>query len=143
LEEVWRLAYIILFLLFIKKIFPKRWEKGSRDILLMMALFATSVLFGIDHILGSENSWPYQIGAIVTFANMGLLFGLILLWTRNLWVTVLVHSVYDITATLSWYYFQFAVEVFAVIVFICHVILYAFEKRKSELKIVESTEIAK
>jgi membrane protease YdiL (CAAX protease family) len=142
LEEVWRLAYMILILIIFKKIFPRRWEKGSRDIFIMIALFVTSILFGIDHTLSSENSWQYRIGAIVTFANMGLIFGLILLWTRNLWITVVVHSVYDITATLSWYYFQFTVEVFALIVLLVHVILFSLEKRQRNLVVEEPEKIA-
>jgi membrane protease YdiL (CAAX protease family) len=141
LEEVWRLAYIILILFVFKKIFPKRWEKGRRDIFVLIALFVTSVLFGIDHTLSTVQSWPYEIGAIVTFANMGLLFGLIVLWTRNLWVTVLVHSVYDILATLSWYYFEYVVEIAAFILLPIYLILMTVEKKNS-IEMVVSKDIA-
>lgn len=145
LEEVWRLAYIILILLFLKKFFPRRWEKGQHDMFLMLALFVTSVLFGIDHTLNSAQSWQYEIGAIVTFANMGLLFGLILLWTRNLWLTVLVHSVYDILATLSWYYFEFIVEVIALLLIPVYLVLLAIERKQQTATPIEhvvSEEIA-
>jgi membrane protease YdiL (CAAX protease family) len=128
LEEVWRLAYIILLLVIFKKIFPRRWERGSRDIFVMAALFITSILFGIDHTLGTEQTWSIRIGAIVTFANMGLLFCIILLWTRNLWVTVLVHSLYDVTATLSWYYIDYGLELFALGVLVVHLLLFTLEK---------------
>lgn len=128
LEEVWRLAYIILILVVLKKVFPRRWESGRRDLFLMCALFLTSILFGIDHTLDTMQPWSIRIGAIATFANMGLLFGLILLWTRNLWVTVLVHALYDITATLSWYYVDYAVELFALAVLVVHLLLLALEK---------------
>lgn len=141
LEEVWRLAYIILILFIFKKIFPRRWENGRRDIFVLLSLFVTSVLFGIDHTLSSVQSWQYEIGAIVTFANMGLLFGLILLWTRNLWVTVLVHSTYDILATLSWYYFEFIVEIAALILLPVYLILMTIEKKMSS-EIVVSEDIA-
>ncbi|MCL6574205.1 MAG: CPBP family intramembrane metalloprotease [Bacillus sp. (in: Bacteria)] len=127
LEEVWRLAYLILLLVVFKKIFARRWEKGSRDIFVMAALFITSILFGIDHTLGMEQTWEIRIGAIVTFANMGFLFGIILLWTRNLWVTVLVHALYDITATLSWYYIEYAVELFTLGVLVVHLLLLTLE----------------
>ncbi|WP_419955625.1 lysostaphin resistance A-like protein [Neobacillus niacini] len=130
LEEVWRLAYIILILLVFKKVFPKRWESGRRDGFVLIALFVTSVLFGIDHTLSSIQSWQYEIGAMVTFANMGLLFGFILLWTRNLWVTVLVHSVYDILATLSWYYVEFILEITALILLPIYLILMAIGNQK-------------
>lgn len=128
LEEVWRLAYIILLLVMFKKMFPRRWEIGSRDGFLMAALFITSILFGIDHTLDSEEPWAIRIGAIVTFANMGFLFGIILLWTRNLWLTVIVHALYDITATLSWYYIDYAVEYFTLAVLIVHLCLFTLEK---------------
>ncbi|MCM2536034.1 CPBP family intramembrane metalloprotease [Neobacillus pocheonensis] len=135
LEEVWRLGYMILILVICKKIFHRRWEKGSRDIFLLIALFITSILFGIDHTLDTAQPWSVKIGAIVTFANMGLLFGLILYWTRNLWVAVIAHSVYDITATISWYYFDTAVEAFAGVVFIVHLILLSLEKRQQNKRI--------
>ncbi|TDL73752.1 CPBP family intramembrane metalloprotease [Rhodococcus qingshengii] len=144
-EEVWRLAYIILILLVFKRVFPRRWEKGGRDIFVMLALFITSVLFGIDHTLNSVQSWKYEVGAIVTFANMGLLFGFILLWTRNLWMTVLVHSVYDILATLSWYYYEFIVEMAAMVLLPIYLVLMAVENNqqlKKSIETVVSEEIA-
>ncbi len=142
LEEVWRLAYMILLLVVFKKIFPRRWNSGRRDLFLMLTLFLTSILFGIDHTLDTEQPWVIRIGAIVTFANMGLLFGLILLWTRNLWVTVLVHALYDITATMSWYYIDYAVELFALAVLAVHIILLSIEiinkrRHKRQLEKVE------
>ncbi|TWD97405.1 CAAX prenyl protease-like protein [Neobacillus bataviensis] len=142
LEEVWRLAYIILLLVVCKKLFPNRWASGKRDLFLMMALFLTSILFGIDHTLDSVEPWGVKIGAIVTFANMGLLFGLILLWTRSLWVTVLVHSLYDITATLSWYYLDSAVDLMALAMLIVHVFLLILEKlnRKRALQQLETAD---
>lgn len=146
LEEVWRLAYMILILFVFKKAFPRRWDSGRRDIFIMIALFVTSILFGIDHTLNSVQSWQYEIGATVTFANMGLLFGIILLWTRNLWLTVLVHSVYDILATLSWYYFDYIVEWTALILLPVYLVLIAIEKKQQmnkPVEIVVSEEIAK
>lgn len=146
LEEVWRLAYMILILCVFKKFFPRRWEKGRRDIFVLVALFVTSVLFGIDHTLSSAQSWQYEIGAIITFANMGFLFGMILLWTRNLWVTVMVHGVYDILATLSWYYFEFIVEMAGLILLPIYLFLLVIEKNrqmKNSIEVVVTEEIAK
>lgn len=127
LEEVWRLAYMILLLVVFKKVFPQRWESGSRDVFLMAALFITSILFGIDHTLDTEQPWAIRIGAIVTFTNMGFLFGIILLWTRNLWLTVMVHAIYDITATLSWYYIDYAVEYITLGILLVHLFLLTVE----------------
>jgi hypothetical protein len=133
LEEVWRLSYMILVLMLFKKAFRHRWQRGSRDIFVMLALFLTSIMFGIDHTLDTEQQWSVKLGSIVTFANMGFLFGILLLWTRNLWVTVFVHSVYDISATISWYYFEYALEVIALIVLAFHIVLFIIERRKQKL----------
>ncbi|NRD76709.1 CPBP family intramembrane metalloprotease [Bacillus sp. BRMEA1] len=145
LEEVWRLAYIILLLVVCKKWFPSRWESGKRDLFLLAALFLTSILFGIDHTLDAEESWRVRIGAIVTFGNMGFILGLILLWTRNLWLTVLVHSVYDMTTTISWYYYDYAVECLALIVLIVFIILLILEIRQKNRQLaamgVEGIEV--
>ncbi|WP_042462553.1 CPBP family intramembrane glutamic endopeptidase [Neobacillus dielmonensis] len=142
LEEVWRLSYMILILIVCKKIFSRRWETGRRDIFVMLALFWTSIFFGVDHTLDTVEPWPVKIGAIVTFANMGFLFGIILLWTRNLWVTVLIHSFYDITATLSWYYFDYAVELFGLLVMIIHIIMFSWDKsRQRQLKQQETVDV--
>ena len=142
LEEVWRLAYIILILVVLKKTFPRSWESGRRDLFLMLALFLTSILFGIDHTLDTVQPWSIRIGAIVTFANMGLVFGLILLWTRSLWIAVLVHSFYDITATLSWYYLDYAVELVALVAVLVHTLLFTLEKLKPKhLEQPEITEV--
>lgn len=147
LEEVWRLAYIILLLVIFKKVFPSRWAKGSRDIFVMAALFLTSILFGIDHTLDTAQPWSIRTGAVVTFANMGFLFGVILLWTRNLWLTVMVHSLYDISATLSWYYIDYAVEYLALGVLIIHLFLLMLEKiqqkrLKRQTEAFETVQIA-
>jgi hypothetical protein len=67
---------------------------------------------------------------------------LILLLTRNLWVTVVVHSVYDILATLSWYYFEFIVEIVALIFLPIYLVLMVIEKNQKTSEIVVSEDIA-
>jgi hypothetical protein len=56
-----------------------------------------------------------------------------------------VHSVYDILATLSWYYFEFIVELAALILLPIYLVLMAIEKKqqlKNSSEIVVSEEIA-
>lgn len=131
LEEVYRLSYIILFLMIFKKIFKRKWEKGSRDLFLMIALFASSILFGVGHTLDAEYEWSYTIGSIVTFTNMGLLLGVLLLWSRNLWMLVAVHAIYDIVVTLGYYYFEYAPLLFAGVVVLVNLILQVVENQNS------------
>jgi membrane protease YdiL (CAAX protease family) len=104
MEEVIRYVYIILFLLLFKKIFPKRWKNGSKDQFLMAALFLSSFLFGIDHILDTSHDWVNTIGIVVHYTNMGLFLGILLLLTKSLWSMVSIHVLYNITASLSWYF---------------------------------------
>ena len=132
---------MILVLMFLKNIFRRRWEKGSRDIFLMLALFLTSIIFGIDHTLDTEQTWSVKLGSIVTFANMGFLFGVLLLWTRHLWVMVLVHALYDIMATISWYYYDYALEAMALLALIFHVIFFILEKRKTAPAALEEVQL--
>ncbi|MDP4164189.1 MAG: CPBP family glutamic-type intramembrane protease [Bacillota bacterium] len=139
LEEVYRLSYMILILLFFKKIFSRKWNSGSRDIFLMLALFISSLFFGIGHSLDTEKSWIIAIGSIVNFTNLGLLLGLLLLWTRNLWLIIIVHSVYDVITTLSWYYWEYTSLIFALVALIVCIVLAIIEKR-SKLVMVDTVK---
>jgi hypothetical protein len=145
LEEVWRIAYMMLILFVCKFFFKRRWESGSRDIFIMVALFISSIVFGIDHTLDAEQPWAIKLGSIITFANMGLLFGLIMLWTRNLWLTVFVHALYDMATTLSWYYFDYTVEVLALVLLVVLLVLLSIEtyrrKQKQQLETEKALEV--
>lgn len=142
-EEVWRLSYMILILFVCKKLFRRRWESGRRDIFIMLALFLTSIVFGIDHTLSSEQPWAIKFGSIITFANMGFIFGIILLWTRNLWLTIAVHGVYDIMTTVSWYYFDYAVEALALLLAVVHVILLSIEAtRRKQARLLSQGKLS-
>jgi membrane protease YdiL (CAAX protease family) len=100
MEEVSRYVYIILFLLLFKRMFPKR---RPGDLFLIAALFLSSFLFGIDHTLDTNHDWMSTIGIVVHYTNMGFFLGLLLLWTKSLWTMVIIHALYNITASLSWY----------------------------------------
>ncbi|OCA82447.1 hypothetical protein A8F94_21330 [Bacillus sp. FJAT-27225] len=112
-EEVYRLGYIILILMLFKKILPNRWSKWPKDVFLMAALFISSLLFGVGHALDTPQPWEVTIGTVVTFTNLGLFLGILLLWSRNLWLLIAVHGVYDIVITFEWYYFEYASLLFS------------------------------
>lgn len=133
-EEVYRISYIILFLVIFKKIFPKQWEKRNRDLFLMIALFLSSLLFGAGHALDTPQPWPVTIGTIATFTNLGLILGLLLLWTRNLWLLIAVHATYDILMSIEWYYFEFSSLIFAGILLIAWAIEIGTRKTTSSLQ---------
>jgi membrane protease YdiL (CAAX protease family) len=102
MEEVSRYAYILLFLILFKKIFPKGYEHGTKAPFLIAALFLSSFLFGVDHTLDSTHNWVSTIGIVVHYTNIGLFLGILLLWTKSLWTMVSIHVLYNITASLSW-----------------------------------------
>ncbi|RHW37235.1 CPBP family intramembrane metalloprotease [Neobacillus notoginsengisoli] len=132
-EEVYRIAYIILFLMLFKKCFPKQWEKPNRDLFLMIALFLSSVLFGVGHALDTPQPWTVTIGTIATFTNLGLILGLLLLWTRNLWLLIAVHAIYDIFMSIEWYYFEFSSLIFAGLLLLAWAIETATRKTTPDL----------
>ncbi|NHM30040.1 type II CAAX prenyl endopeptidase Rce1 family protein [Neobacillus terrae] len=140
LEEVYRLSYMIIFLLILKKVFRRKWKTGPRDIFLMLALFISSFFFGAGHSLDTEQSWPVTIGSVITFTDMGLLLGLLLLWTKNLWLLVVVHALYDIITTVSWYYFDSADFVFAAVLFGVYIVLKILERIKTNKKMENETQ---
>jgi membrane protease YdiL (CAAX protease family) len=102
LEEVWRLGYIVLFLYFMKLLFPKMWVDGRTFVFWSLALFLSSFLFGIGHILSENQPLTVSVGSIVYYTNTGLLLGFLLLWTRNLWIMVFVHGIYNVLSSISW-----------------------------------------
>jgi hypothetical protein len=135
LEEVSRYVYILLFLLLFKKIFPKRWEEGAEDLFLMAALFLSSFLFGIDHTLDTGRNWENTIGIVVHYTNMGLFLGILLLWTKSLWTMVSLHVLYNITASLSWYFNTNGIVLVLLLAIIVHIAITFFEKQyRSTLK---------
>lgn len=142
LEEVYRLSYMIIFLFVFKKIFRRRWESGSRDIFLMLALFLSSLLFGAGHSLDTERDWRVVIGSVVSFTDMGLLLGILLLRTRNLLMLVMVHSFYDIMTTASWYYSHYTDMLCAAIIFIVFLVLRGRENRSQKMKLAAEGQTA-
>lgn len=121
-EEVYRISYMILFLMLFKKIFPRKWTKWPEEFFLMAVLFISSLLFGIGHTLANPQPWSVTLGTVATFTNMGLILGLLLLWTRNLWLLIAVHSMYDILMTTQWYYFEVAAPVFSGVLILAWII---------------------
>ncbi|WP_053368331.1 CPBP family glutamic-type intramembrane protease [Bacillus sp. FJAT-27245] len=121
-EEVYRISYMILFLMIIKRFLPQKWTKWPEEIFLMAVLFISSLLFGIGHTLANPQPWSVTLGTIATFTNMGLILGLLLLWSRNLWLLIAVHSLYDILMTVQWYYFELAAPIFSGVLILAWII---------------------
>ncbi|WP_108671049.1 type II CAAX prenyl endopeptidase Rce1 family protein [Peribacillus acanthi] len=132
LEEVWRLSYIIFILLLCKFFFRNLWEEGKRDRFLIMSVFISSLLFGVGHALSTETDWQITIGTVVTYTNMGLLFALLLLWSKSLWTCVIVHSMYDVMATLSYHYFEYAVLCYLALSVLGMGIIYGIMRRNNK-----------
>lgn len=116
LEEVWRLSYIVLFLALFKKIFPKRWQRSNKDSFLILAIILSSFLFGVGHSLAVEQEWTVFVGTVVNYTNMGLILGYLLISTRNLWLLVFIHGLYNVLATISWHYMTFSLELFVLLI---------------------------
>ncbi|QOR66438.1 CPBP family intramembrane metalloprotease [Cytobacillus suaedae] len=122
-EEIWRLGYMILILLVLKAIFQKKWESGTQKPFMITALVLSSFLFGWGHTLSSHyDDLSIYLGTVILYSLAGLVLGSLLLWAKNLWILVAVHSLYDVLVTISWYYFNLALEVTIILL----LIIYAF-----------------
>ncbi|WP_099204060.1 CPBP family intramembrane glutamic endopeptidase [Scatolibacter rhodanostii] len=73
----------------------------------LFAITTSGLLFGLMH---------GDIASMVVASIAGMLFGLIYIKTRNLWVTVVIHALYNLTATISSYSYLFVEEETALLI---------------------------
>jgi hypothetical protein len=132
-EEVWRLSYIVLFLLIVKKAMPRLWERSSKGTFLVAAILLSSLLFGVGHSLAYEQNWTVFVGTVVTFTNMGVILGYLLISTRNLWILILVHGLYNVFTTMGWTYFEWTTEVFVVLLLLINGVLWIVGKIRTNI----------
>jgi hypothetical protein len=132
-EEVWRLSYIVLFLLFLKKAMPRLWEGSSKGTFMIVAILLSSLLFGVGHSLAYEQNWTVFVGTVVTYTNMGVILGYLLISTRNLWVLVLVHGFYNVFTTMGWTYFEWTTEVFVALLLLINGVLWIVGKIRANI----------
>lgn len=127
-EEVSRLAYIILVLAFFKLLYPKRWEEGQTWFFWLVALFISSVMFGLGHTFSTEQTFNVFIGTVVYYTNFGLILGVLLLWTRSLWMLIIIHAMHNTLTSISWLYLEDAHVIFYIIMVITFVTFFFMEK---------------
>ncbi|KAA0546583.1 CPBP family intramembrane metalloprotease [Bacillus sp. BGMRC 2118] len=127
-EEVSRLAYILLVVAFMKMLYPSRWEEGRSWFFWLFGLFISSFMFGIGHTLSSEQTFDVFLGTVVYYTNFGLVLGILLLWTRNLWLLILVHALHNVLTSISWYYVEGAHVIFYFIMLITLITMFFMEK---------------
>ncbi|MGX4685497.1 CPBP family intramembrane glutamic endopeptidase [Vagococcus sp. JNUCC 83] len=66
-------------------------------LLLVIMLILSSLLFGFSHYYNFGGSFL----ASIPYAFAGLVFGLMYLWTKNIWVPIMAHLLFNSTAVLS------------------------------------------
>jgi hypothetical protein len=133
LEEVWRLSYMVLILLFFKKVMPRLWEKSSKDSFMFVALALSSLLFGVGHSLSAEQELNVFIGTVVSYTNMGLILGYLLIKTRNIWLMIVVHGLYNVLTSLSWTYFDWTAEVFVVLLLLINGVIWMVSRIRANV----------
>lgn len=142
LEEVWRLSYIVLFLLFFKKFLPRFWERSSsKDGHMILAVILSSLLFGVGHSLGEEQELKVFIGTVVSYTNMGLVLGYLMITIRNLWLLVFVHGLYNVLTTMTWSYFEWTTEVFVLVILVVNMVWMMIEKNRSKVEEAKGLEL--
>jgi membrane protease YdiL (CAAX protease family) len=133
LEEVWRFSYILLFLMLFKKLMPHLWERSSKNTFMIVAILLSSLLFGVGHSLAYEQSWTVFVGTVVSYTNIGVILGYLLIYTRNLWLLVLVHGLYNVLKTMGWTYFEWATEVFVALLLLINGVVWIVGKIRANM----------
>jgi hypothetical protein len=134
-EEIWRLGYIILILLLLKTLFRNKWVNGDQKPFMLTALIISSFLFGWSHTFSSYyDDTSVYIGTVILYSVAGLVLGALLLWSKNLWILVAVHSLYDVLVTISWYYFGLALEVTIVCLLIAFALTNVISSKKIDVQ---------
>jgi len=70
--------------------------KSNKIVLFVMLIFS-SILFGFSHYYNFGGSFI----ATMPYALAGLVFGVMYLWTKNIWVPIIAHLIFNSTAILS------------------------------------------
>lgn len=133
LEEVWRFSYIVLILLFFKKAMPRLWERSSKSTFMIAAILLSSLLFGVGHSLAYEQDWTVFVGTVVSYTNLGVILGYLLISSRNIWILVLVHGLYNVFTTMGWTYFEWATEVFVTLLLLINGVLWIIGKIRANI----------
>lgn len=144
-EEVWRYATIFSAMHFFRKRLSKLYSfTMMKYLFLMISFMAATFLFGWIHTLGYSKSY-FNLDVILVTGASGLLFGLLMLITRNLWSAILTHILFNLYSTFRMYersaFDQYnltltRIAVFIIIVYICAgVILAIKEKPKLGIKV--------
>jgi hypothetical protein len=142
LEEVWRLSYMVLFLAFFRKFLSGYWEKSSsKDGFVIIAVILSSLLFGIGHSLGEKQELAVFIGTVVSYTNMGLVLGYLMITIRNLWLLVFVHGLYNVLTTMTWSYFEWTTEGFVLVILVVNIVWMLMERNRRKVMEVKSLDM--
>ncbi|MGY5609452.1 CPBP family intramembrane glutamic endopeptidase [Paenibacillus sp. ALE3] len=98
-EEVWRYSAIFSAMYFFQKQLSKLYSCSlMKYLFLMISFLIITFLFGWIHTLGYSNSY-FNFDVIIVTGTTGLLFGLVMLLTRNVWSAILTHILFNLYTT--------------------------------------------
>nr|WP_283244072.1 CPBP family intramembrane glutamic endopeptidase [Bacillus suaedaesalsae] len=109
-------------------LYPSRWEKNQTWFFWLFGLFISSFMFGMGHTLSNDQTLDVFIGTVVYYTNFGLVLGILLLWTRSLWMLILIHALHNVLTSISWLYVEGAHVIFYFIMLVTFVTVFFLEK---------------
>jgi membrane protease YdiL (CAAX protease family) len=99
-EEVWRVSLLVASLLLLRRLMGQRWQSEStRRTAFGLALAASSLIFGAGHI---NNFSGMQTVVWMTMSLIGCLLTLFIFTTRNLFLGMFTHGLYDFLSMTGW-----------------------------------------
>jgi membrane protease YdiL (CAAX protease family) len=142
LEEVSRLSYILLVLLLCSVMFRRRAQEGKMFPFYVISLFFSSLMFGVGHILSQQYTFTENLGSVLYYTHAGLILGILLLWTRNLWILIFVHASYNFSISLSLYLWEYSHFIYFSFIFILFIVLAVITNNERQIpKEQESVEL--
>lgn len=136
-EEVWRFSVILVVAKITYIICRQRFAKLS----LLAGLLVSSFMFGWLHTFPYGGGW-FNTDITIVLSLMGLMYGLLLFITRNLWSVILAHIIGNMYTTLSLYNSDLGVLIQYMVVGVVLIFLvYMSAKQNSKNKEANQTEL--
>jgi membrane protease YdiL (CAAX protease family) len=133
-EEVSRVAYILLTMSFFSFFYRQKKQERNHFPPLLTSLFLSSLMFGLGHILAHDYTFAEGTGSFIYYTNAGLILGVLLIWTRNLWMMIAVHSLYNLCMSSNMYLFEYSSLIIFLIVFVVCISVGVFLYNKHRLQ---------
>ncbi|MFC4321976.1 CPBP family intramembrane glutamic endopeptidase [Litchfieldia salsa] len=139
LEEVSRLSYILLTMCLFSFFYRQNKQDRSHIPPVLTGLFLSSLMFGLGHVWAHDYTLAESAGSFIYYTNAGLVLGVLLIWTKNLWMMIAVHGFYNLCMSLNLYLYEYStLIIYLIVLVVCisyWIVLHRKRRRQKEKEI--------